>query len=162
MWKTGRIREKSMFCHGMTDRSAIREGRALSRPYMRPRRSAALPCAALPCAVDTVQVTVTEQVTTSTAQVAPPVTPPVDDLILKALLALKTGDKGNAELLLDIGINDRKRLRVRYLKPAIEMGYIVPTMPDNPRSPTQKYRLTEKGRSVVGEAQSKSLCGGMV
>ena len=88
---------------------------------------------------------------TSSLQATPPVTPPVDDLILKALLALKTGDKGNAELLLDIGINDRKRLRERYLKPAIEMGYIVPTMPDNPRSPTQKYRLTEKGRSVVDE-----------
>ena len=157
-----------MFCHGMTDRSAIREGRALSRPYMRPRRSAALPCAALPCAVDTVQVT--EQVTTSTAQVAPPVAPPVTPpvapsestnptsnptsslqvtLQVNRLLAVIDGDMPRSAIMEALSLSDRVTFTEDYLRPAIRLGLIELTQPDSPRSPTQKYRLTAKGRTAM-------------
>ncbi len=36
-----------------------------------------------------------------------------------------------------------------YPRPAIQAGFVEMTQPDSPRSPTQKYRLTEKGRRYL-------------
>ena len=89
---------------------------------------------------------------TSNLQATPPVTPPVDALVIRLLKAIGRREKGNAELLLCIGIKDRKRLRTRYLNPALEQGLIEMSQPDSPRSPTQKYRLTAKGLAVLQTA----------
>jgi len=85
----------------------------------------------------------------ATPPVTPPVAPPVDDLVLRLLKAIGRREKGNAELLICIGIQDRKRLRTRYLNPALEQGLIEMSQPDSPRSPTQKYRLTAKGMAAL-------------
>ena len=86
-----------------------------------------------------------------TPPVAPPVTPPVDGLVIRLIIALQSGEKGNAELLRAIGIRDRARLRKRYLKGALEKGFVEMTEPDSPHSPNQKYKLTPLGVNLVAE-----------
>ena len=36
-----------------------------------------------------------------------------------------------------------------YLNPALQQHLVEMTQPNSPRSPTQKYRLTDKGRSAL-------------
>ncbi|MFC4877477.1 Fic family protein [Microbulbifer halophilus] len=45
-----------------------------------------------------------------------------------------------------LGLKDRVNFSRAYLEPALESGLLEMTQPDSPRSPTQKYRLTDKGR----------------
>jgi len=48
-----------------------------------------------------------------------------------------------------MGLNHRPTFLYDYLQPALSIGLIEMTQPDSPKSPTQKYRLTEKGKSVL-------------
>lgn len=48
-----------------------------------------------------------------------------------------------------LGFKDRKSFCTRYPLPALEAGFISMTIPDKPNSPSQEYRLTELGVSVV-------------
>ena len=43
------------------------------------------------------------------------------------------------------------KLRNGIMASLIEAGFVELTQPDSPRSPTQKYRLTEKGRALLKE-----------
>jgi ATP-dependent DNA helicase RecG len=36
-----------------------------------------------------------------------------------------------------------------YLTPATSSGLVEMTQPDSPKSPTQKYRLTDKGKAAL-------------
>ena len=45
---------------------------------------------------------------------------------------------------------DRTKFRNQVLNPLLNAGLLEMTIPDKPRSSKQKYRLTEKGRAVVG------------
>jgi hypothetical protein len=56
---------------------------------------------------------------------------------------------GNEDLRLAFGLRNRRRLRETYLAPALASGLIEPTIPDKPTSRLQKYRLTEKGKSLL-------------
>ncbi len=51
------------------------------------------------------------------------------------------------------GRSDRTKFRHQVLNPMIEEGFIEMTIPDKPRSSKQKYRLTEKGRQVLGRSE---------
>ena len=59
-----------------------------------------------------------------------------------------------SDLLRSIGISDREDFRKRYLRPALESGLVEMTQPNSPRSPTQKYRLTAKGRELLASMSS--------
>ena len=59
------------------------------------------------------------------------------------------------QILTKIRFSSRAHLRKSALYPALEMGLVEMTQPNSPRSPTQKYRLTGKGKAV-----SKMLKGG--
>ena len=59
-----------------------------------------------------------------------------------------------SDLLRSIGISDREYFRKRYLRPALESGLVEMTQPNSPRSPTQKYRLTAKGRELLSSMSS--------
>ena len=62
------------------------------------------------------------------------------------LLRIITGEHSRQELQEMLGLADREHFRKAYLLPALEKGWIEPTLPDKPNSRLQKYRLTEKGK----------------
>ena len=57
------------------------------------------------------------------------------------------------ELMLKEGRTDRTKFKKAVLDILLSDGIIEYTIPDKPRSRLQKYRLTEKGRSVLGKPQ---------
>lgn len=65
------------------------------------------------------------------------------------LLAACVGELSRAELMQAVGIKDRVSFSRNYLDPALADNLIEMTQPDSPNSPTQKYRLTEKGRLTI-------------
>ena len=69
--------------------------------------------------------------------------PPVSDLIRSL-----NGEKTQQEILLSLGLKDRKNLRTQYVQPALAEGLIEMTIPDRPRSSKQKYRLTDRGQEL--------------
>ena len=82
----------------------------------------------------------------------PPVTPPVNRYIWRLLELLdRRGALGNADIRINFELKDRRRLRETYIKPALEADLIEMTIPKKPNSRLQKYRLTEKGRSLIRE-----------
>ncbi len=50
-----------------------------------------------------------------------------------------------AELLTLLDLKGRRNFIEKYLQPAIEADLVEYTQPDSPKSPKQKYQLTEKG-----------------
>lgn len=53
------------------------------------------------------------------------------------------------EMMEALNLKNRSYFMKDYVKPALEQGLIEPVFPDQPRSPKQKYRLTEKGKSSL-------------
>jgi len=47
-----------------------------------------------------------------------------------------------------LGLRHRPTFLYDYLQPALNAGLVEMTQPESPKSPTQKYRLTAKGKSV--------------
>lgn len=69
---------------------------------------------------------------------------------LKKILEVLDGEMSRAAVMKAIGIKDRVTFKDYYLSPALKLGLVEMTQPNSPRSPTQKYRLTVKGREMVG------------
>ncbi len=67
---------------------------------------------------------------------------------LKKIVDVLDGEMSRAAIMKAIGIKDRVTFADYYLAPVLKMGLVEMTQPNSPRSPTQKYRLTEKGRQV--------------
>ena len=59
--------------------------------------------------------------------------------------------KGVARLLKVLKLGGRRNFLEKYLTPSIELGLVEMTQPNSPRSPTQKYRLTAKGKKLRQE-----------
>lgn len=68
---------------------------------------------------------------------------------VEKLLYAVIGEMTREELQASLGLQDRKSFRELYLAPALAGGLIEMTIPDKPRSPLQKYRLTAQGRSCL-------------
>jgi hypothetical protein len=60
------------------------------------------------------------------------------------------------ELQQKLGLKHEDHFRDAYLIPALDSGYVEMTQPDSPRSPTQKYRLTELGRQILAHKKADS------
>jgi len=69
--------------------------------------------------------------------------------VISLLQALNDGEASTKMLLQAVGLKHRPSFLENYLQPALEQGLIKMTQPDSPRSPTQKYRLTQLGRQVL-------------
>lgn len=67
---------------------------------------------------------------------------------VKKLISVLAGEKGRSELQELLSIKNRDYFRTDYLVPAINKGYIEPTIPDKPNSQNQKYSLTAKGLAL--------------
>ena len=68
---------------------------------------------------------------------------------LRILGALSGGELNAAEICASLDIRCREFVAKTYLKPLLGMGYIERTLPDCPKSPNQKYRLTRKGLALT-------------
>ena len=58
------------------------------------------------------------------------------------------------ELQLAVRLIDPDHFRVTYLRPALESGLVEMTLPDTPKSPKQRYRITALGQRWL-KAQAK-------
>jgi predicted HTH transcriptional regulator len=93
-----------------------------------------------------IPVKATEQVIEQvTEQVSEQVTKQVRSL----LFCLKNKPMGRKDAMQCIGLGSRPTFVYDYLQPAIQVGLVEMTQPNSPSSPTQKYRLTIKGKDFV-------------
>src|SRR6218665_23350 len=65
---------------------------------------------------------------------------------VKALIASMSREYSRQELMNLLEVKHGATFRNNYLKPALKEALIETTQPDSPNSPTQKYRLTPKGK----------------
>ena len=71
----------------------------------------------------------------------------VPETILRLSEAL-SGEMSVREMMEKMEFKSRDKFLANYLKPAIEAGFVAMTQPDSPKSPTQKYYLTELGKEL--------------
>ena len=64
------------------------------------------------------------------------------------LLKKMNGEMTVLEMMAAVKLGGRRNFLERYLSPAVNAGLVEMTQPDSPRSPTQRYRLTDKGRAA--------------
>jgi len=65
------------------------------------------------------------------------------------LRVLSAGDMTASDAMKKLSLVHRPTFRSNYVHPALKMGLVEMTQPQAPRSPTQQYRLTPKGRSLL-------------
>jgi Fic family protein len=70
----------------------------------------------------------------------------VSDQVARLLKEIGDKERSASDLMNAVGLAHRPTFRKNYLKPALEAGWIELTQPDAPRSPTQRYRLTDKAK----------------
>ena len=75
------------------------------------------------------------------------------DQVLLLQRSLKA--QGIAALMAAFGRSSRTKFRDQVLNPLIEAGLIEMTIPDKPRSSKQEYRLTQKGRALLGSLKAE-------
>ena len=76
------------------------------------------------------------------------------------LLKIFVGEMSVLEMMAKLKLGGRRNFLEKYLSPAIEASLVEMTQPHSPRSPTQKYRLTEKGRELRVESGELIVEGG--
>ena len=79
----------------------------------------------------------------------------VSDQVIRLLDALRSGEIGATDLMALLNLSHRPTFRKNYLAPALAAGLIERTHPLSPRSPTQRYRLAEKGRAIIAARRRK-------
>jgi len=84
-----------------------------------------------------------------TPQVTEQVTPQVSEQVNRLLLVVVDKELGTRDLMALLNLNHRPPFLYMYLQPAVEKKLIEMTQPNSPKSPTQKYRLTEKGKRCL-------------
>ncbi len=72
---------------------------------------------------------------------------PIPDEIIQVINVID-GEMKRSEIMEKLGLTHRENFINNYLDPALKMGLIESTYPENPKHPKQKYRLTESGKSV--------------
>ena len=85
------------------------------------------------------------------AAIAPHVTPHETPHVtphVERLIAALQGEMSRVELMDALGLADRRHFARIYLQPALDAGLVEMTLPDRPRSRTQKYRLTAHGEQI--------------
>ena len=64
------------------------------------------------------------------------------------LVGILKGEMGIRDMMEVMGMKSRPMFLNNYLTPALKAGLIERTQPNSPNSPTQKYYLTESGKSL--------------
>ncbi|EFK08780.1 divergent AAA domain protein [delta proteobacterium NaphS2] len=74
---------------------------------------------------------------------------------VKKLVGIIHGELARVELMTALSLKDRVNFGRNYLEPALSQGFIEMTQPESPQSPTQKYRLTEKGKDLAKSGKAE-------
>lgn len=80
---------------------------------------------------------------------------PPDKFVQRLLNAMK-GEMSVLEMMAALKLGGRRNFLEKYLSPAMALHLVERTQPNSPRSPTQKYRLTEKGISLQSTGKVRS------
>ena len=80
-------------------------------------------------------------------QVSEQVSEQISEQVQTLVNALQT-ESSLSELMGKLNLNSRQYFMNKYLNPAIQAGFVELTQPNSPKSPTQKYRLTTKGKGL--------------
>lgn len=70
-----------------------------------------------------------------------------DKFVLRLVKAMN-GEMSVLEMMAALKLGGRRNFLEKYLSPAMALELVERTQPGSPRSPTQKYRLTEKGKAL--------------
>lgn len=97
-----------------------------------------------------------KQVEQVTEQVTEQVAEQVAEQVKRLLEVLNSRELTLKEVLVELGLRHRPTLIYTYIQPALHDDLIEQTQPDSPNSPTQKYKLTEKGRKLWIKILSKN------
>ena len=65
------------------------------------------------------------------------------------MLSVLTEDMSIRAMMREMNFSSRAKFIANYLNPATTAGLVEMTQPDSPKSPTQKYRLTDAGRLLL-------------
>ena len=74
---------------------------------------------------------------------------------IKKLLNILYADYSVVEIMNILKLSGRRNFIQNYLNKALQLGIIEMTQPDSPNSPTQKYRLTPKGKKLQQALRKK-------
>ncbi len=66
------------------------------------------------------------------------------------LLKVMADEQNRTALQAKLKLSGRANFLKLYLEPSLKAGLIEMTIPDKPKSRLQKYRLTDKGRTLIG------------
>ena len=77
------------------------------------------------------------------------VTEQVTEQVMSLIKALSDKEMSIKEILEALSLKHRPTLLYDYIQPAMQLGFVEQTQPDSPKSPTQKYRLTDKGKKMI-------------
>ncbi|MEI7730843.1 MAG: Fic family protein [Verrucomicrobiota bacterium] len=78
----------------------------------------------------------------------------VTDQVKRLLDELSCGEATAADLMSRLQLSHRPTFRKNYLEPALAADLIERTQPDSPRSPTQRYRLSNRGHNRLPRNES--------
>ena len=95
---------------------------------------------------------VREQVGAAREQVGEQVANALPKGVTRLLKVLK-GEMSVLDMMMALKLGGRRNFLEKCLTPSIELGLVEMTQPNSPRSPTQKYRLTQKGLAAKGGKQ---------
>lgn len=77
------------------------------------------------------------------------VTEQVTEQVMALIHILSDKEMSIKEILKALNLKHRPTLLYDYIQPAMKLDIIEQTQPDSPKSPTQKYRLTDKGKKMI-------------
>jgi ATP-dependent DNA helicase RecG len=78
-------------------------------------------------------------------QVNPQVSPQVDPQVSEKVLSYSVLPRSKAEIAAHCGYKDRQSFTIHHLKPLLDAGLLLMTIPDKPRSQNQKYVTAQFG-----------------
>jgi len=87
--------------------------------------------------------------TSGTEHVTEQVAEQVTEQVKRLLNCLENASAGTHNIMQLLQLQHRPTLLYDYLQPALGAGFVEMTQPDSPKSPTQKYRLTAKGKLLL-------------
>ncbi|QTA82154.1 Schlafen and ATP-dependent DNA helicase domains-containing protein [Desulfonema limicola] len=82
-------------------------------------------------------------------QIPEQVTEQVSEQVKRLLFCLKGQRLKGREIMDGLGFKHRPTFLYDYLQPALQKGLVEMTQPESPKSPVQKYYLSEKGKAFL-------------